>query len=81
MFLGQEVQYYMVYIAYYNEINLQICNYTQKNALVTKIANTRLTKTKVAIFALAKRLPTSATLDRRCACAGKAILAKEHDLS
>ena len=25
MFLGQEVHYYMVYIAYFTELNLQIC--------------------------------------------------------
>ena len=29
-FLGQEVHYYMVYIAYFNELNLQICDYAQK---------------------------------------------------
>ena len=57
VFLGQEVHYFMVYIAYYAELNLQICNY----AFVAKIVNTRLTKI-MAIFALAERLPTSATL-------------------
>ena len=30
VFLGQEVHYYMVYIAYFTELNLQICNYAQK---------------------------------------------------
>ena len=30
MFLGQEVQYGMVYIAYHTELDLQICNYAQK---------------------------------------------------
>ena len=35
----------------------------KNNAFVAKIANMRLTKTFVAIFALAERLPTSATLD------------------
>ena len=29
-FLGQEVHYYMVYIAYFTELILQICDYTQK---------------------------------------------------
>ena len=28
--LGQEVHYYMAYIAYHTEVNLQICNYEQK---------------------------------------------------
>ena len=27
---GQEVHYYMVYIAYFTELNLQICDYAQK---------------------------------------------------
>ena len=60
IFLGQEVHYDMVHIAYYTELNLKICNYTQKRR---KIANARLTKTFVAIFALAERRPTSATLE------------------
>ena len=30
MFLGQEVHYYMVYIAYFTELILQICDYAQK---------------------------------------------------
>ena len=34
----------------------------KNSALVVKIANTRLTKTFVAIFVLAERLPTSTTL-------------------
>ena len=34
----------------------------KKDAFVAKFANTRLTKILVAIFALAERLPTSATL-------------------
>ena len=33
VFLGQEVLYYMVYIAYFTELNLQICNYTQKRRI------------------------------------------------
>ena len=51
----------MVYINYY-QLNLQICNYIQNDAFVAKIGNTRLTKNKVGIFALAERLPISATL-------------------
>ena len=31
--LGQEVHYYMVYITYYTEVNLQICNYPQKRRI------------------------------------------------
>ena len=49
-------------IAYFTELNLQICIYTQKRRICREIANTCLTKTFVAIFALAERLPTSATL-------------------
>ena len=30
VFLGQEVHHYMVYIAYFTELNLQICDYAQK---------------------------------------------------
>ena len=30
VFLGQEVHYYMVYIAYFTELILQICDYAQK---------------------------------------------------
>ena len=41
---------------------MQICNYGQNGAFVAKIANTRLTKIFVGIFALAKRLPPSPTL-------------------
>ena len=62
--LGQEVHYYMVYIAYYTELNLQICNYVQKRRICREIANTRLTKVFVASFALVERLPTSATLSK-----------------
>ena len=33
MLLGQEVHYYMVYIAYFTELNLQICDYAQKRRI------------------------------------------------
>ena len=33
MFLGQEVHYYMVCIAYFTELNLQICDYAQKQRI------------------------------------------------
>ena len=49
--LGQEVHYYMVYIAYFTELNLQICNYLKNDAFVAKIVNTRLTKIFMTIFA------------------------------
>ena len=52
----------MVIIAY--SLN-QICNIAiacKNDASVAKIPNRRLTKIFVAIFALAERLPTSATL-------------------
>ena len=33
VFLGQEVHYYMVYIAYFTELILQICNFAQKGCI------------------------------------------------
>ena len=51
-----------IYIACYTELNLQICNYAKKQRICCKIVNTRLPKICMAIFALAERLPTSATL-------------------
>ena len=33
MFLGQGVHHYMVYIAYYTELNLKICSYMQKRRI------------------------------------------------
>ena len=33
VFLGQKVHYYMVYIAYFTELNLQICHYAQKRRI------------------------------------------------
>ena len=50
----------MVYIAYFTELDLQIC--ANKDAFVAKIVNTRLAKIFMAIFALDERLPSSATL-------------------
>ena len=35
-FLGQEVHYYMVFIAYYTEMTLQICSYGQKRRICRK---------------------------------------------
>ena len=33
VFFGQEVHYYMVYIAYFTELILQICDYAQKRRI------------------------------------------------
>ena len=33
MLLGQEVHYYMVYIAYFTELKLRICDYAQKRRI------------------------------------------------
>ena len=52
----------MVYIEYHTELYLQIWIMRKNSALVVKIANTRLTKIFMGLFALAERLPTSATL-------------------
>ena len=42
---------FSIIIAYYTELNLHICNYAQKQCIYRgKIANTRLTKTFVAIL-------------------------------
>ena len=34
--LGQEVLYYLVYIAYFTELDLQICDYAQKRRICHK---------------------------------------------
>ena len=62
VFLGQEVHYYMVYIAYFTELNLQIAITRKNDAFVAKNVNTRLTKIFMAIFAPDDSLPSSATL-------------------
>ena len=36
VFLGQEMHYYMVYIAYFTELILQICDYAQKRRICRK---------------------------------------------
>ena len=50
----------MVYIAYCIYLNFQIGNYAKKTTHLSPKKNTRLTKTSVAFFGLAERLPTSA---------------------
>ena len=54
------ISWYILHI-----ILIQICKFAitrKNNAFVVKIVNTRLTQICMPIFALAKRLPTSATL-------------------
>ena len=60
MCLGQEVHYYIVHIEYHTELNLQTRK--QNDAFAVKIRNTRLPNSFLANYALAERLPTSATL-------------------
>ena len=65
MCLGQEVHYYMVYIAYFTELILQICDYALKSDVFdAKNVNTRLTKIFIAIFAPDERLPRVGSTDR-----------------
>ena len=49
----------MACIAYYTELNLQICNYGQKRRIRREKVNTRLKKVFMAIFAFEERLSTS----------------------
>ena len=63
--LGQEVHYYMVYIAFYTELNWQICNYAQKRRICRENSKYTFYEHFMAIFALAERLPTPATLGHR----------------
>ena len=60
MLYGQEMHYYIVYIAYYSEMNLQICNYVQKWRICCKSVNASDEKIR-GIFASIESLPTSAT--------------------
>ena len=62
MLFGQEMHYYMVYIAHFTELILKICDYAENDAFDPKIVNMRLTKIVIAIFAPDERLPSSATL-------------------
>ena len=52
----------MVYIAYFTELILQICNYAQKQRICRENSKYALDENFMAIFALAEMLPTSATL-------------------
>ena len=62
VFLGQEVHYYMVNIAYFTESFCKFAITRKNDAFDAKIVNTRWTKILVAIFAPDERLPSSATL-------------------
>ena len=62
VFLGQKVHYYIVYIAYYTELNLHNFNYAQKQRIWRNNSKYALDKICMAIFALTGRLQTSATL-------------------
>ena len=53
VFLGQEVHYDMVHIAYYTEFNLQICNNAQKQRICRKISKDAPDEHICANFALA----------------------------
>ena len=55
VFLGQEVHFYMVYIAYYTELNFQICKYAQKHRICHENSKYALDENVMAIFALAER--------------------------
>ena len=44
VFLGQEVHYNMAYITYYTELNLQICDYVQKQRICCKNSKYALDK-------------------------------------
>ena len=59
----------MVYIAYFTELDLQICDYAQKRSICRE--NSKYAQNIMAIFAFDERLPTSATL-------GKYVLPQKH---
>ena len=71
MILWQEVHYSMVNFAYYTELNFASTRIN--DAFVAEIVNKRLAKICMAIFALAERLPTSATLEVSNGMAGGGI--------
>ena len=64
VFLGQKVHYYMVYIAYFTELNLQICDYSQKRRICRENCKYALGKNFHGHFCSPRneRLPSSATL-------------------
>ena len=54
MFLGQEVHYYMVYIAYCTESKLQFCNYAKKMTQLSQKEQIRAGNFFCGLFALAE---------------------------
>ena len=52
----------MVYIAYFTELILQICDYAQKRRIWCKNCKYAFNEIFIAIFAPDERLPSSATL-------------------
>ena len=61
MFLGQEVHYYMVYIAYFTELKLQICDYAQKRRICRENCKYALDERFHGHFPSDERLPSFAT--------------------
>ena len=59
VFLGQKVEYNMAYIAYYIELNLQVCKMRKNDPFDAEIANMSQTKIFMASFALAERHPAT----------------------
>ena len=52
----------MVYVGYYDGLDLQVCNHAQKRRICRKNSKYAPYKSFVAIFAFAERLETFATL-------------------
>ena len=52
----------MVYIAYFTELNLQICEYAQKRSICRENCKYAVAKIIMTIFAPDEWLPSSATL-------------------
>ena len=63
VFLGLEVHYYMVYIAYFTELILQICDYAQERRICCENCKYALDENCHGLFCPDERLPSSATLD------------------
>ena len=57
------MQYCMVYIAYYTELDLQICNHAQKRHVFRENSKYAPDKNFVAFLTFAENLPIFATLD------------------
>ena len=55
----------MVYIAYFTELNLQICEYAQKRSICRENCKYAVAKIIMNIFAPDEWLPISATLPRK----------------